>query len=340
MRKWLALALAAVAAAAIFVGCGETGSGNGQTGSSGTENGAPSNGTDGGTEGGAESGTENKDPQCGTESGTEGETVERKLRKIPKNKYFPVQMEEHIVRYGDISLYGQIYIPDTGDKKNPAVILSHGFNGHYTDFPTECVRFSERGYVVYAFDFCGAQQGGKSTGRSASEYTPFTMKEDLLAVFADISSLDYVDETQVFLFGGSQGGFVTALTAADESICEKVAGVALYFPAFNIPDDWRGKPEQNTPLMGYTIGAEFIRSVQELDPFAVIGAYKKDVCIVWGDQDALVARKYINGAMEVYGDKAELHVLEGAGHGFGGADLNTAVKLVLSFLEGRTYVCE
>lgn len=272
----------------------------------------------------------------------EDDMSDRKLRELPENFRYKVTSHQYSVEYTDsenreISLYGKIWEPkDEG--KYPAVILSHGFNGHYTDFPTECQAFAERGYVCFAYDFCGAQAGGKSTGRTAADYTPFTMKEDLRAAIADMKKLSNVDGTQIFLFGGSQGGFVTALTAADNDIKDQIAGVAMYFPALNIPDDWRGKPVQNTPLMGYSIGAKFIESIQELDPFTVIGNYQKDVCIVWGDQDALVRKQYIDGAVQAYGeDKVDLTVIAGAGHGFGGAALTIAVEKVLAFLEAHTY---
>lgn len=269
----------------------------------------------------------------------------RVLRELPQGFEYEIAYEDHTVDYTDsegkeISLFGQICAPKE-EGKYPAVILSHGFNGHYTDFPSECGAFAKRGYVCYAFDFCGAQSGGRSTGRTAADYTPFTMKEDLRAALNGVAKLPNVDSSQIFLFGGSQGGFVTALTAADEDVKDRIAGIAMYFPALNIPDDWRGKPVQDTPLMGYSIGAKFIGSVQELDPFAVIGNYKKDVCIVWGDKDALVARKYIDGAVAAYGeDRVDLTVIAGAGHGFGGDALGTAVQKVLSFLEAHTYETE
>lgn len=255
---------------------------------------------------------------------------------MPANFKYRVTKKVYTVSYDGITLYGELYRPQA-EEKFPAVIFSHGFNGHYTDFPTECKRFAERGYVCYAFDYCGAQANGKSTGRTGENYTPFTMKEDLRAVIADIKALPEVDETQIFLFGGSQGGFITALTAADRDIKDQIAAIAMYFPALNIPDDWRGKPVQNTPLMGYSIGAAFIQSVQDLDPFTVIGNYEKDVCIVWGDQDAIVRRKYIDRAVETYGDRAELTVISGAGHGFVGSDLSRTTDTVLKFLEARTY---
>ena len=253
---------------------------------------------------------------------------------------FRTVKKEHTINYTDsqgrkISLYGELYAPEKKGRY-PAVILSHGFNGHYSDFPAECELFSKNGYVCYAFDFCGAQANGKSVGRTADEYTPFTMVEDLKAVIADMTVLECVDG-QVFLFGGSQGGFVSGLTAAEGDVKDRITAVAMYFPAFNIPDDWRGAPARETPLMGYSIGEEYIGSVQALDPFKVITGYKGDVCIVYGDRDTLVKRGYIDEAVTAYGeDRAELTVISGAGHGFTGDAVGIAAATVLGFLEAHT----
>lgn len=272
---------------------------------------------------------------CKDQQGEDNKVEQRELRVLDGDFKYEITREEYTVVYDNIELFGELYSPKA-DGKFPAVIFSHGYNGHYTDFPNECKRFAQRGYVCYAFDYCGAQANGRSKGRTGADYTPFTMKEDLRAVIADIKMLPEVDETQIFLFGGSQGGFVTALTAADDEIKEQIAAVALYFPAFNIPDDWRNAPVQDTPLMGYSIGAAFISSIRDLDVYELIGNYEKDVCIVWGDQDALVKKQYIDRAVETY-DHAELTVIHGAGHGFGGTALKTATETVLAFLEARTY---
>ena len=230
----------------------------------------------------------------------------------------------HIVHYRDsqgklISIGGMLYRP-AAPGKYPAVILCHGFNGHHTDFPMECASFAGHRYVCYAFDFCGAQADGLSIGRTASEYTPYTMVEDLKAVVADLRRQDFVGD-QIFLFGGSQGGLVAALTAADPEIRNQVAGLAMYYPALCIPENWHGAPEQETELMGYSIGPDYIRSVQNLDPYAILPNYPGDVCIVCGDRDMLVTMDYIQRAVDAYGrDRVALTVIPGAGHGFVGKD--------------------
>ncbi len=283
---------------------------------------------------------------AGCDDKKEEETVEteRQIRFVPDYYSYEIETKDHTVEYTDaqgraISIYGQICQP-VKDEKFPAVVLSHGYNGHYSDFGLECAKWAKRGYICYAFDFCGAQQDGLSTGRASNEYTPYTMKEDLIAIIGNIKQLPNVDATQIFLFGGSQGGFVTALTAADDAVKEQVAAIAMYFPAFNIPDDWRNAEikDSSPPGMGYVIGAEYIRSIRSLDLFDVIGNYKKDVCIVWGTDDAIVRKEYIDRAVEVYGaERVERTDLAGTGHGFGGSFTETAAEKVLKFLEARTY---
>ncbi len=292
-------------------------------------------GTAGGTENGSESGGTDMEQGGSTDSGQEPE--ERTLRVLPAEHRYEVRTEELSIDYDDITLYGKLWEP-TEEGKYPLVVMSHGFNGHYSDFSAEAQRLAERGYVAYGFDFCGAQKNGRSTGRTADEYTPFTMKRDLIEAINVLKRFPEVDKTQIFLLGGSQGGLVTALAAAE--LKEEISAIALYFPAFNIPHDWSGRDEVTTPLMGYSIGAEYIRSVQNFDPYTVIGDFKKDVCILWGDKDNIVAREYIERAVATYGeDRTEYKEIPGAGHGFVGDDIKTATETVLAFFEARTYEC-
>ncbi len=273
---------------------------------------------------------------------------ERELRNLPEDVTYRVTSEKHEFTYDDdgveIKIYGDLYMPADSDSatvpdgKLPAVIIGHGYGGHYSDFPKECERLAQRGYVAYSIDFCGAQTGGKSTGRTKDNYSPLTMQKDFVETFKHMQSLSYVDETQVFLWGGSQGGFVAALAAADDEIKDDVAGLALYFPAFNIPDQHKNDAEKTFEFWGYYLNADYVRSVKNFDPYAVIPNYKKDVCIVWGDQDGTVPRNYIDQAVEAYGEnRTELTVIEGAGHGFVGTALTKAIDTVLAFLEARTY---
>lgn len=251
-----------------------------------------------------------------------------------KQEEYKVMTEELIIKNGEKDIYGKIYRPE-GNGKFPAVILSHGYNGIHSDFTKECQYFAKNGYIAYAYDFCGGSTRSKSSGKS-TDMTIFTEKEDLLAVFDYISAMPETDPAQVYLFGGSQGGLVTAL--ATEERADKVKGVILYFPALNIPDDWR----RNYPSVdaipdvvdfwGLKLGKNFFVSMREFDTFKNIGNFQKNVLIIHGDKDNIVPLSCSEKAITIY-PNAELLVLPGEGHGFSPAGVQTAMGKALEFMQ-------
>lgn len=121
-------------------------------------------------------------------------------------------------------------------KKLPVVIVSHGFMADQRSVRNYAKQFAEWGYAAYCFDFNGGCLKGKSDGRT-TDMTVFTEKEDLMAVIAYVKSLPYVDAYHLTLMGCSQGGFVSALTAAE--LNDQVEKLILFYPALCIPDDAR-----------------------------------------------------------------------------------------------------
>ena len=276
-----------------------------------------------------------------TMSGCNGDDVNKKEASnkeegtvsVDENKIYEVTVEELVIKEGNKEIYGKIYMPKE-EGTYPAVILSHGYNGCNTDFVNECNYYARNGYIAYSFDFSGGSTRSKSKG-SSTDMTIFTEKEDLLTVFNYIKDMDTVDKESIFLFGGSQGGLVTALAA--EECKDELKGMALYFPAFNIPDDWRRNyvSEENIPeavdFWGLKLGENFFKSMREFYTFDNIGAFDKNVLIIHGDKDAIVPMSYVERAEECY-DNAELVVLEGEGHGFTPQGGKTAMELVLEFM--------
>ena len=238
------------------------------------------------------------------------------------------------------TIFGKLYTPKA-EGKSPAIILCHGYNGVNTDFVTECNYYADNGYIAYAFDFCGGFGAGRcrSTGKS-TDTTITTEKEDLLTVFDYISSMDIVDENKVFIMGGSQGGLVASL--ATEERADKVAGMLLYFPALNIPDNWKGMysslddvPE-TFDFWGLMLGKGFVVDLWNMPPiFSVIGKYDKDVLIIHGDKDDIAPISYSQKAITVY-PHAELLTLPGEIHGFTPDGRKTAKENVLKFLDEHT----
>lgn len=266
-------------------------------------------------------------------------TVKKKVVNSSNNttSETKITVEELRIKENSKNIYGKIYYPSE-EGKYPAVILCHGYNGTNADFVNECTYFAKNGYVAYAFDFSGGSVRSQSSGAS-TDMTIFTEKEDLLTVFNYIQNLENVDSERIFLFGGSQGGLVTAL--ATEELMTKVKGMMLYFPAFNIPDDWRRNYATEAAIpdvvdfWGLKLGKNFFLSMRDFYTFDNIGSYPNDVLIIYGNKDAIVPYDAMVKAQETY-SSAELVVLENEGHGFSPAGSKTARELLLAFMQKRS----
>ncbi len=254
-----------------------------------------------------------------------------------KPEAYTYQVEELIIKNkAGNDIYGKIYLPDS-ETSCPAVILSHGYNGIHSDFTAECKYFASKGYIAYAFDFRGGSGRSKSSGKS-TDMTIFTEKDDLLTVLDYISAMEQVDVENLFLFGGSQGGLVTALTAEERT--DKVRGVVLYYPALNIPDDWRKTyptlediPETND-FWGLKLGYNFFASIHDFDTFEHIGPYDKNVLIIHGDKDTIVSLQNSKRAVKLY-QNAKLIIMPGEGHGYTPTGAKTAMEYALTFMDAQ-----
>ncbi|NMB19107.1 MAG: alpha/beta fold hydrolase [Erysipelothrix sp.] len=232
------------------------------------------------------------------------------------------------------TVYGMSYLPQ-GIEKFPLVIFSHGFNGTHRDFGLNSEYLAAKGIGAVCFDFCGGSVNSKSDLKT-SEMTLFTEKEDLLAVIDEVKNWEQVDNDQIFLFGGSQGGLVSAL-AADERINE-IKGLILLFPAFSIPDNWNERfptldliPE-TVDLWGVTLGRAFFESIHGYNVFDHIGKFDQNVLIFHGDQDDIVLLEYGERAAKHY-SHAEIEVFHGEGHGFSEAGNQKVAEMTYEFVK-------
>lgn len=212
------------------------------------------------------------------------------------------------VTRGDLSIYGKLYTPEGAEGKYPAVILSHSANMTSDSMNSYCQRLAAMGYVAYAFDFCGGSKNSRSDGDEA-DMTVFTEVEDLEAVLEAVRGLDCVDSQSVYLFGTSQGGLVSALTAAAHP--DAVRGLMLFYPAFNIAE----LAEKFGSFMTGNAGGLYISTLQGYDVYEHIKPYTGDVLIVHGTKDFIVPSSSVEKAADLY-EHCELHLIEGASHGF------------------------
>lgn len=247
-------------------------------------------------------------------------------RPLPENEGNFVTTEqydyyEHWVRSGENNIYGRVCVPKTfklGDEY-PVVIMSHGFTSTYRVWNNYIKAFNDAGYVCYTFDFCG---GAKDSSSDGSFYDMSVMTEisDLKNVIADIKTNKYVEVERLYLMGESMGGLVSALVAPD--VANDINGLALMYPAFNLPDDVRGNyPDRDNipdkPKMLWTdVGKKFVEDVYDLDSYTAAAKYTGDVVIFHGDSDNVVDVKYSEKVVGYYNGNAVLNIIKNATHGF------------------------
>ena len=246
------------------------------------------------------------------------------------------QTEELHLKNSERDIYGVLYRPAGRKRRWPTVILSHGFGGCTGNCAPYAEIFAAHGFACYVFDFCGGGAASRSAGRT-TEMSVLTEAADLDAVLSQIRALPCVDARRVFLWGESQGGFVSAYVAARRP--DDVRALVLFYPAFVLQDAIRARypnpsdiPE-TAYIMDNWIGAVYARDLLSFDIYEVMGDYRGDVLIVHGDQDALVPLSYSERARQVYAS-AELKVIPGGYHGFWNA-LDVPASMALDFLKAH-----
>lgn len=257
----------------------------------------------------------------------------------PSQEAAPVRVEELWLESEGKKIYGKMYLPGEEKDSYPTVILSHGFNSSSMLNEGYAESFAKQGYAAYLFDFCGGSPGTKSDG-ATTEMSVLTEYRDLSDVMDQVKALDYVDGSQLFLFGLSQGGFVSAYTAAQRP--DDVKGLILFYPAFVLQEEYFEKydsvdaiPDEEFESMGVPLGAIYAKDARSFDIYEEIGKYKGDVLICHGDKDTLVDLSYSEKAVEVY-DSAELKVIQYGEHGFQGKLAREATGYTVEFLQAHT----
>jgi dienelactone hydrolase len=225
----------------------------------------------------------------------------------------------------------------------PAIIISHGFGGNSRGLEDYCKVFASFGYASYCFDFCGgcANGEGKSDGKT-TDMTVLTECEDLMAVMDYVRSLSYVDVNSLILMGCSQGGFVSALAAAQRN--DEVEKLILLYPALCIPDHARegalagsSYDVNNVPEIidcgKMLLGKKFHETVVNMNPFEEISKYKGPVLIIHGTADQCVNYSYAIQAKESYEPgQCHLQLFKDAGHNFTENQTASATVSIRQFL--------
>lgn len=244
--------------------------------------------------------------------------------------------EELHCTYDDKDIFGTLYTPENGREKHPVVIFSHGYNCIGADMQDVAKNLAKNGVMAYTFDYCGGSTRSASSGESV-DMSIETEQDNLRHVIDMVSELESTEASQLYLYGESQGGFVAALTGAE--MPDRIAGMFLIYPAFCIVDQWLAMDpdtmtEPFTFMGSMTLSKTFYDGVPRYDIYEHIKAFTNPVLIYQGDKDPVVNLSYARKIDEAFPDSS-LTIVEGAGHGFGGADRKLVVDGVCAFFADR-----
>ncbi len=192
-----------------------------------------------------------------------------------------------------LAIHGQLFLPPVGEpgQKRPAVLFFHGgsrrqmlLGWHYLDYYHQCYALNQylasRGFVVlsvnyrsgigYGLDFREAVDYGAA---GASEYN------DVTGAALYLKSRPDVDGARIGLWGGSYGGYLTALGLARSSGLF-AAGVDIHGV-----HDWNKVIANFNPDYNPLERPEEARLAFQSSPMASIASWRSPVLLIHGDDD-------------------------------------------------------
>jgi pimeloyl-ACP methyl ester carboxylesterase len=224
------------------------------------------------------------------------------------------------------------------------VILMHGIfaSQRITPMPTIARELEKAGIASIRFNFGGHWS-------SEGEMVKMTIENEIneaMAMWHYACSLPYV--SRIGLLGHSQGGVVASMTAgriAASGSAKQPCGLVLVAPASVLKDackhggllgarfDPTNPPEYIKCYGMMKVSREYILSTQQLDIYGTAEAYQGAVRIIHGSDDRLVPMWCSEDFKRIYGDNAELIVVENENHRISRKTKHVAA-LVAAFFEG------
>lgn len=192
-----------------------------------------------------------------------------------------------------MQIHGQIFLPadHRHGQKHPAAIFFHGgsrrqmlLGWHYRSYYHNAYALNQylasRGYVVLSVNYRSGTGYGMEF-REALDYGATGASEfnDVLGAGLYLRSRDDIDPKRIALWGGSYGGYLTALGLARASDLF-AAGVDIHGV-----HDWNIVIRNFVPTYNADKNAAFARLAFESSPMAFIDGWHSPVLLIHGDDD-------------------------------------------------------
>lgn len=193
-----------------------------------------------------------------------------------------------------LPIHAQLFMKQVSSGRRPAIVYVHGgpprqmlLGWHYSDYYANAYALNQylasRGYIVlsinyrlgigYGYEFHNPPRAGP---RGASEY------QDVRAAGEFLRSLPEVDPQRIGIYGGSYGGYLTALALARDS--------ALFAAGVDIHGvhDWtteRARPLLEPRVERAPDADEAIKAAWDSSPVSAIKTWRSPVLLIHGDDD-------------------------------------------------------
>jgi dipeptidyl aminopeptidase/acylaminoacyl peptidase len=215
-----------------------------------------------------------------------------RLKRIPTSEL--VEPQQAIFKSADgLEIHGQLFVPAKMEqgKKHPAVIFMHGgpirqmllgfhYYGYYHNSYAMNQYLASKGYIVLAVNFRSGIGYGRAFRtaerqgpRGASEY------QDILAAAKFLRARSDVDPNRIGLWGGSYGGYLTALGLARDSDLF-AAGVDLHGV-----HDWSLRAKLRGADDWGVTGDAMMQEARRSSPVADVEFWNSPVLFIIGDDD-------------------------------------------------------
>ncbi len=198
-----------------------------------------------------------------------------------------------------MQIHGQLFLPTDGKpgQKHPALVFMHGgsrrqmlLGWHYMDYYNNAYGMNQylanQGYVVLSINYrsgigygLGFREAVNQGAAGASEF------HDVEGAGLFLKSRGDVDPARIGLWGGSYGGYLTALGLARDSTLF-AAGVD-----FHGVHDWSARSNPNAPAASPISAAanaareDSARTAFESSPMASVRTWRSPVLLIHGDDD-------------------------------------------------------
>jgi dipeptidyl aminopeptidase/acylaminoacyl peptidase len=225
-----------------------------------------------------------------------------------------------------MKIHGQLFLPATASdgKRHPALVFFHGgsrrqmlLGYHYMDYYSNAYAMNQYlaslGYIVLSVNYRSGIGYGLNF-REAINYGPSGASEynDVQGAGLYMRSRPDVDPARIGAWGGSYGGYLTALALARSSDLF-AAGVD-----FHGVHDWAARLGQQANA-NTSPDPNVARIAFESSPLASVKTWKSPVLLIQGDDDRNVAFSQtvrMAAALRAQGVEFEEHVFPDEIHGF------------------------